>query len=133
MEPIKVVLRYTDGRVLKGSTQNFYPNKDRFHLFPADQSSNHSTEVSLVDLKAVFIVRDFMGDPDYDERKNYSAGEKTFGVRVEVTFQDGEIIVGSTVGYDLKRIGFFIFPADPQSNNIRTFVVSSAVKRVRQI
>ena len=133
MEPIKVVLRYVDGRVLKGFTQNFYPNKERFHLFPADKSSDLATEVFIRDLKALFIVRDFIGDPSYDEQKNFSAGEKTFGRRVEVTFQDGEIIAGSTLGYDLKRNGFFIYPADPKSNNIRAFIISFAIKRVRQI
>jgi len=133
MEPIKVVLRYIDGRVLKGFTQNFYPNKDRFHLFPADKSSDLAKEVLLRELKALFIVRDFIGDPSYDEQKNFSAGEKTFGRKVEVTFLDGEIIVGSTLGYDLKRNGFFIFPVDPKSNNIRAFVMSSAIKIVRQI
>ena len=133
METIKVVLRYIDGRVLKGFTQNFYPNKDRFHLFPADKSSDLAKEVLIRELKALFIVRDFIGDPSYDEQKNFSAGEKTFGRRVKVIFQDGEIIVGSTLGYDLKRNGFFISPADPKSNNIRAFVMSSAIKIVHQI
>jgi hypothetical protein len=133
MEPIKVVLRYIDGRVLKGFTQNFYPNKDRFHLFPADKSSDLPKEVFIRDLKALFIVRDFIGDPSYDEQKNFSAGEKTLGRRVEVTFQDGEIIVGSTLGYDQKRNGFFIYPADPKSNNIKAYLISSAIKMVRQI
>jgi hypothetical protein len=133
MEPIKVVLRYVDGRVLKGFTQNFFPNKDRFHLFPADKSSDLAKEIFIRELKALFIVRDFIGDPNYDEQKTYSAGEKTLGRRVEVTFQDGEIIVGSTLGYDQKRNGFFIYPADPKSNNIRAFIISSAVRIVRQI
>jgi len=132
MEPIKVVLRYIDGKVLKGYTQNFYPNKDRFHLFSVDRPSEVPIEVSLRDLKALFIVRDFAGDPSYEEQKNFPPGEKTFGRRVEVTFEDGEIMVGSTLGYDLKRKGFFIYPADPKSNNIRAFVLSSAVRRVRQ-
>ena len=33
MEPTKVVARYIDGRVIKGFTQDFFPNKDSFHLF----------------------------------------------------------------------------------------------------
>ena len=133
METVKVVLRYNDGRVLKGFTQNFYPNKDRFHLFPADKSSDVPKEVFLRELKALFIVRDFIGDPSHDEQKSFPSGEKTFGRRVEIAFQDGEIMVGSTLGYDLKRNGFFIFPADPKSNNIRAFVMSSAIRIVRQI
>jgi len=61
-------------------------------------------------------------------------GENSSGLRLEVTFNDGEVIVGSALlGYNPKRQGFFIFPADPMSNNARVFVVSSAVKSVRQL
>ncbi len=133
METVKVVARYKDGKILKGVTQNFFPNKDRFHLFPVDNPSGPPAEVLIKDLKAVFIVRDFAGNPEYKERKEFEVGGKTVGTKIEVTFQDGEVIVGSTVGYDLKRQGFFVFPADPQSNNLRAFVVSAAVKDVRQI
>ena len=133
METIKVVVRYRDGRLLKGITQNFFPNKDRFHIFLADKPSGPPTEVFIRDLKAVFVVRDFGGNPEYKERKEFGGGEKVFGTKIEVTFLDGEVLVGSTMGYDLKRQGFFIFPADPQSNNLRAFVVSVAVKHVRQM
>jgi hypothetical protein len=37
------------------------------------------------------------------------------------------------MGFDLKRQGFFISPADPKSNNLRIFVVCTALKRIRQI
>ena len=78
-------------------------------------------------------MRDFAGNPEYHERKDFEAGGKTIGTKIEVTFQDGEVLVGSTMGYDLKRQGFFVFPADPQSNNLRAFVVSAAIKNVRQL
>jgi hypothetical protein len=133
METVKVVVRYKDGNILKGVTQNFFPNKDRFHLFLSDKPSGPPAEVLIKDLKAVFIVRDFGGNPEYKERKDFAAGGKTVGTKVEITFQDGEVFVGSTLGYDLKRQGFFVFPADPQSNNLRAFVVSGAIKNVRQL
>jgi hypothetical protein len=133
MEPIKIVLRFANGAVIKGSTRNFSPNKDCFHFIPADSPSNGAIEVLLKDLKAVFMVRDFIGTPQYNERKKYIEEEKPSGKRIEVTFADGEVMVGSTLGYDRNRLGFFIFPADPKSNNIRVFVVSSAVKSVRQL
>jgi hypothetical protein len=41
------------------------------------------------------------------------------------------VMIGSTIGYDPKRTGFFLTPADLESNNLRVFVVSSAVKGVR--
>ena len=134
MERTKVVARYANGTVAKGFTQDFFPNKDRFHLIPADQPSGGTIEVFVHRLKAVFMVRDFNGDPQYHERKRYIEGENPSGLKLEVRFGDGEVIVGSTLlGYDPKRQGFFLVPADPKSNNIRVFVVSSAVKSVRQL
>jgi hypothetical protein len=133
MEPAKVVARYSDGRVIKGFTQDFLPNRDSFHLFQAAQGSGEAIEVFVSELKAIFHVRDFLGNPSYEERKSYMEGEKPSGRRVEVTFADGEVLVGSTLGYDPKRQGFFFFPADPKSNNERVFAVSSAVKQVRYV
>jgi hypothetical protein len=46
-----------------------------------------------------------------------------------LSFIDGEVVVGSTLGYDPKRQGFFIFPADPKSNKIRVYVVSSVAEK----
>lgn len=133
MEPIKVVVHYASGKIIKGMTQDFLPNKDRFHLHAAGKSSAEAPplEILIKDLKAIFFVRDFAGNRDYVERKKYLEGEHPQGRRVEVTFSDGEVIVGSTLGYDANRPGFFIFPADPKSNNIRVFAVSAAVKKVR--
>jgi len=133
VEPVKVVARYASGKVLKGFTQDFLPNKDRFHLHPAGKSSSDAMEVLLKELKGVFFVRDFAGNPLYNERKKYLEGEKPSGKKVEVTFKDGEVLVGSTLGYDPGRPGFFFFPADPRSNNIRVFAVSPSVKNVRYL
>jgi hypothetical protein len=134
MEPTKVVVRYVNGKVIKGFMQNFFPNKDRFHLIPLDKHSGETIEVFIERLKAIFVVRDFNGNPQYHERKNYITGENPTGLKLEVTFTDGEVMVGSTVlTYDPKRQGNFIIPADPNSNNLRVFAVSSAVKSVRQL
>lgn len=133
MEPIKVVVRYADGRVVKGFTQDFFPNKDRFHLHPAAKAGSEAKEVLVNELKAIFFVRDFAGNPNYNERKAYIEGEQPQGRKVEVTFADGEVLVGSTLGYDPKRMGFFLFPVDPKSNNIRLFAVTTAVKKVRYL
>jgi len=131
MEALKIVARYVDGRVAKGLSQDFFPNKDRFHISPADKPSAETVEILLKELKAVFFVRDFAGDSQYNERKQYVEGEKPSGRKIEVTFKDGEVLVGTTLGYDPGRPGFFLFPADPKSNNVRVFAVTSSVKRVR--
>ena len=134
MEPTKVVVRYANGTIARGFVQNFSPNRDFFYLSPADKPTGQPLQVSLRRLKAVFVVRDFRGNPQFQERNFYMEGENPSGLKLEVTFADGEVMVGSTVlNYDPKRQGNFIIPADPNSNNIRVFVVSSAVKTVRQL
>ena len=131
MEPVKVVARYINGKRIKGFSQDFFPNKDRFHIYPAAKPSGEAVEVLVKELKAIFFVQDFAGNSLYKERKQYIEGEKPSGRKVEVTFADGEVLVGSTLGYDPSRPGFFLFPADPKCNNIRVFAVTSAVKKVR--
>jgi hypothetical protein len=53
------------------------------------------------------------------------------GRLMEVTCLDGEVIVGTTTGYDPKRLGFFLFPIDTSSNNVRIFMVASTVVTAR--
>jgi hypothetical protein len=131
VEPVKVVARYVNGKRVKGLSQDFFPNKDRFHISPAAKPSEVTVEVVVKELKAVFFVRDFAGNYQYDERKSYLEEERPSGRKLEVTFKDGEVMVGTTLGYDPTRPGFFLFPADPKSNNIRVFAVTTAVKKVR--
>jgi hypothetical protein len=131
MEPVKVVARYASGKRVKGFSQDFFPNKDRFHIYPAAKPSGEAVEVLVKELKAVFFVQDFVGNYLYNERKKYIEGEKPSGRKVEVTFTDGEVLIGSTLGYDPSRLGFFLFPVDPKSNNIRVFAITTAVKKVR--
>ena len=85
----------------------------------------------MKEIKALFFVKSFEGKREYDERKDFIEGDRIQGRKVEVAFIDNEIIRGTTVGYDPQRLGFFLIPIDPDSNNIRIFVVSTAVKSFR--
>ena len=132
MDPSKLIARYRDGRILKGTSQNFFPNKPVFHVNRLGGTGpGDVVEVNLEDLKAVFFVRKFEGNPKHVERKKLAPGERPQGRLMEVTCKDGEVIVGTTTGYDPKRPGFFLFPIDPSANNARVFVVSSAVRTAR--
>jgi hypothetical protein len=134
MEPTKVVLHYNDGRILKGFTQNFFPNKPLFHFQPADGGNpGQQGEVQVKDLKGVFFVKDFGGNPTYKEKKAFPEGVRVSGKKVEVVFKDGETLLGSTLGYDPQRPGFFFFPSDPEWNLIRVYIVSQSVSKVRNI
>ena len=41
------------------------------------------------------------------------------------------MLVGTTLSYRPDGQGFFVIPADPRANNLRVFVVTSAVRHVR--
>jgi hypothetical protein len=130
--PAKIVVRYQNGSMLKGHAQDFSPSAQYFHVrAEGAQTSVPPTRVVMQELKAVFFVRDFVGNGSYKEGKAFVSGKPLSGRKVEVTFQDGEILVGTTTGYDPNRPGFFLFPADDKSNNVRMYIVSKAVKGVR--
>ena len=129
MKPAKIVIRFADGKMLKGYTNDFFPKKPSFHV--GKSPSEKGSRVSVNDLKAVFFVKDFDGNPYYDDSKEFSEDETYLGRRVEVTYRDGEVMVGTVLGYNPERPGFFMEPSDEQSNNAKVFVVSAAVKDLR--
>ena len=125
----KLVLRFADGRLLKGTSQNF--GGTRFHLHPREGEGNgQPVAVETGDLKAAFFVRDFEGNPGRSEISVVPPG-RTYGRRAVVIFADGERLNGTVLEYDRNGLGFFLFPADPNSNNLRAFVVNRHVKDLR--
>ena len=127
----KIVVHYQDGRINKGVTSDFFPNKDVFHLLPVNAlPETKPILVSIQELKAVFFVKTFEGNPEYKDNKEWEPDKTVVGRKIQVIFKDGEVLVGTTHGYQPGRPGFFIHPADPQSNNERCFVISSATQEV---
>jgi hypothetical protein len=125
----KLVVRYLDGTVLKGFSQDFHPTRAQFHLTPSIAGGrDRMSLVPMRRLKAIFFVRDFDGDPEYVESRSFA--DRSPGRRIEVTFADGELMVGTTLGYRPDGTGFFLRPADADGNNLRVFVAPGAVKRV---
>jgi hypothetical protein len=127
----KTVVRYQDGRVIKGFTRDFMPNKESFHLIPMNsQPDAKPIVISVRELKAVFFVKDFKGDSEYQDKKTIDPQKSVIGRKIKVVFKDGELLVGTTQGYQPGRPGFFIFPSDPQSNSDRCYVISAATTEI---
>jgi len=127
----KIVARYADGKILKGFTSDFAPNKAMFHL---STDNNSKIEIIFVSkLKAVFIVKEFEGKPGYRETSDFDSSQGAYGAKLRVHFKDGEILVGIGVGYNPEKIGFFITPCDPNSNTIRAFVVNEFVDHIEKL
>jgi len=126
----KIVVRHADGQIVKGYSQDFHPSRPQFSLWPSiNATPKERNIVAVARLKAVFFVRNFKGNPKYQESKAF--GTHGQGRRVEVTFADGEVVIGTTLNYRPDTQGFFVSPADPSSNNTRIFVVTKSLRRVR--
>jgi hypothetical protein len=128
----KVILRCLDGRPLMGFCNDFSASRMECHLWPSVGAlSSQQMVVPLSRLKAVLFVRDFDANPGYVERRTFETAPH--GRKLEVTFLDDEVIVGSTLSYRPDGLGFFLCPADPRSNNMRIFVVCGSIRRARFI
>ncbi|MFI5184686.1 MAG: DUF6982 domain-containing protein [Vicinamibacteria bacterium] len=125
----RVVARFQDGRLMKGFTTDFLPAKDHFHLTLEEHGAGAKpVEIRVAELKAIFFVKSFEGDPQHRGSQEPSPGAA--GRRLRVVFKDGEVVVGTTQGYDRTRPGFFVIPIDPGGNNERCFVVAAATQEV---
>jgi len=127
----RVVARLRDGQVVKGYTFDFTPNKDSFHVVAPDDDKLFA-KVAATYLKAVFYVKSLEGDREREKPRDLTEKslEGTPGVKLKVTFDDGEVMYGTTMGYSPGRSGFFITPVDAQSNNERAYVFSESTRAV---
>jgi hypothetical protein len=124
----KVVAHMRDGSIHKGITNDFRADAGAFHLLPAE-GGGIPMRVALESMKALFYVKDYIGNRDYNTRKAFESARKE-GRRAIVTFDDGETIWGTIPSYDPNGMGFDFYPSDPDDNNIRIFVVNRSVKSV---
>ena len=127
----RIVARFADGQIVKGMTSDFTPAKESFHVAVAmAPTGTKPVRIQTKDLKALFFVKDFNGNPQHSERNEFDASHPQVGRRISVTFKDGEVLVGTTHGYQRGRPGFFMVPADAASNIERCYIVSAATRRV---
>jgi hypothetical protein len=127
----KVVVRFADGRIVKGTTADFVPTKDLFHLnLVTDTAGAKPIEINKSDLKALFFVKDFKGDSQHVESNAFDPSRPPAGRKIRVEFEDGEILVGTTTGYQPGRSGFFVTPVDLSSNMERCYIVTAATRKV---
>jgi len=127
----RVVAHERKGRVVKGSTRDFFPDRARFHILPRDAAA--TLPVRMADLKAVYFVKDLAGNPEHAKLRAFPAVDPVpaVGRRIAVLFADGELLVGYAQNYSGEKIGFFVYPCDPAGNTIRAFVLRAATSKIR--
>ena len=127
-----VVARFNDGRTIKGITHDFAANKQVFHLFEWGDESSEAITVPVGALKAIFFVKSYDGNKDHVEQQSFE-DVKVQARKIVITFKDGEVLAGSTMGYNPKKLGFFVTPIDPDSNNSRVYIVNESVAKVEWV
>jgi hypothetical protein len=124
----KVVARYIDGRIVKGVSSDINPKRPFCHI----RTEHGNESVKLLDLKALFFVKDLVGNAKREDGDTLKTGDpRQAGARpIEVEFGDGERLVGLTAGYPPQGPFFYMLPVDDQSNNVRILVNKAAIARM---
>ena len=129
----KAVVKYQNCEIIKGWIEEFKPERESFILFPLfEYSEEERKEIKLSSLKAVFFVKDLIGDKNYKKVRAFNVDLKITPSqrKLIVNFLDGEHLYGTSHSYGRYKIGFFVYPIDSKDNNKRIFVVHSAVETV---
>jgi len=130
----KVVVKYKDGKIIKGWVEDFRSDRESFILYPLiEYSEEERLEIKFSSLKAVFFIKDFAGNKDYKNVRTFDVDTKVTPSqrKIVVLFKDGENLYGTSHSYGPNRKGFFVYPIDPKDNNERIFVLHSAVESIR--
>ena len=129
----KAVVKYQNGEIIKGWVEEFKPERESFILFPLIEfSEEERMEIKFSSLKAVFFVKDFIGNKDYKKVRTFNIDIKVTPSqrKLIVNFKDGEHLYGTSHGYGRYKVGFFIYPIDPKDNSERIFVIRKAIEKI---
>jgi len=127
MPLVKAVIHLADKTLVKGYLKDFtdaWSSQDPIHTplpdeFELKLVEGGSTTICLSRAKAVFFVREFDGQPGYNELRFFKNVPEFPGLWVRLRFTDDEVTEG-LVHNSLPLLmgpGFFLKPPDPQSNN----------------
>jgi len=126
----KVVVRRLDHGLIKGFVDSTsYLRPDGIHMLDRE---GRAVGVPLDEIKGVFFVKDFDGNPQRSERKLFQSRPRLAGLWVQMTFKDKEVLEGLLPSnlVELSPEGFLLTPADLYSNNLKIFVPRTALKEI---
>jgi len=127
----KIVAHLRDGEICKGYTRDFDGLRTSFHVYSPENPVARSCRIELDELKALFYVRSWKGRPGRVERSySFDQEQHPRGRRAAVRFRDGERIWGYVLDEEPGDTGFFLIPANPQDNNLKIFVIHSAMEEI---
>ena len=126
----RVVVRKTDKELVKG----FVDPSSSLGAEGIEVLDRQGRLVSipLEQIKAVFFVREFEGNPQRQERKVFHSRPRLAGLWVRMTFKDHEVLEGIVANnlLEIEPLGFWVTPPDLYSNNLRIFVPRSSLNGI---
>lgn len=126
----KVVVRRLDHGLMKGFVDSAsYLGANGIRMLDRE---GRTLTIPLHEIKGVFFVRDFDGNPQRSERKLFQSRPRLAGLWVRMTFKDKEVLEGLLPSnlVELSPEGFLVTPADLYSNNLRVFVPRTALSEI---
>ncbi|KPJ74377.1 hypothetical protein AMJ52_00865 [candidate division TA06 bacterium DG_78] len=131
-EPQRVVAHFKDGRIIKGYTHDFIPPLKNFSIQSGERSDD-IMEIRTTELKALFFVKSFEGNKQYVAKNTFDDAYMLDrqGLKVKVTFSDGEIMRGTTPDPGSIFRGFFVIPVDPKANNDKVYVEADSTVQIQ--
>jgi hypothetical protein len=126
----KVVVRRLDHGLIKGFVDSTsYLRSNGIEMLDRE---GRTVLIPLHEIKGVFFVRDFDGNPQRAERKLFQSRPRLAGLWVQMTFKDKEVLEGLLPSnlMELSPEGFLVTPADLYSNNLKIFVPRTALSEI---
>ncbi|MCX7943477.1 MAG: FHA domain-containing protein [Deltaproteobacteria bacterium] len=122
----RIVIRYFSGRIIKRIINDINIGIEKFTIRNA--LTNQFESFTMNDLKAIFWVKNLIGDPSRVDRQGFIKEADPSNMFLE--FKDGECQWGSHTGYSPRSSGFFFYPHDPDSNNIKCYIPRDSLNYV---
>ena len=122
----RVVIRKLDKGLIKGFLDPKGHLSSEVEVLDRDGRLIH---IAMSEIKGVFFVRDFDGNPDRAERKVFRSRPRLAGLWVRMTFKDNEVLEALLPNklLELDPLGFLVTPPDVYSNNLRAYIPRSAL------
>jgi len=122
----RIVIRYLNGTIRKRIINDINIEIDRFTI--RNVLTGKLESYTTTDLKAIFWVKNLIGDPSRVDKQGFIKEADPSNIFIE--FKDNECQWGSQTGYSNKATGFFFYPHDPDSNNIKCYIPRNALNYV---
>ncbi len=125
----RVVVRYMNGQILAGWGDQFFPMETE--IMVKDQL-DEIHRIPLNQVKLVCFVKQFVSDSSITHRSTSKVIYDAIpGKTVEMVFTDGEKMSAKASLNTIPKGGFFVTPANPNSNNVSMYVNKGALKSFR--